>query len=834
MQDSADDPALTPIDQASDRADSGALEALGLTGGVSLNRDSTEPVETSGTALKSDIQPKGRYRLSGEIGRGGMGSILKAIDKDLRRPVAMKVMLHDSSEAQRLRFVEEAQITGQLEHPGIVPVHELGIDKTGRLFFTMKLVDGLSLAEIFKRLRADDPSTVAEFTLTKLVRILVDVANAVAFAHHRGVVHRDIKPANLMIGRFGEVLVMDWGLAKVVGNQKPITARRTRRGDSEAGTARSGSGVKVLQAPPVADLVSSQRSASSLNTLVGTVVGTPAYMSPEQARGDTNRITRRSDVYALGALLYEILTLTPPVRGSTAQSTIAQVIAGRIDPPEQRAPTRDIPSELSAVAMKALKAEPHLRYGSVEEFRSDLELFLDGRAVSAKADSSWETIVKLIRRNRAASVAIITGGLLVTAITVFAFKVNLEARHRAEHQEAQATLARAQAETALEEARSEHTGRSKAERDASEALVFEARYMIDEGRYDKALAAIDLALTFDPQSAKAMLLRGQVLMSRHEFERAAQDLDHYLRLQPADKEAQLLDELSKRGLAEKATPSLDAAISAVLAHQGATRLATLLANSLDQQLALFRKQLDDVWPGAGSNISVLTDGGLSLDGRSLGKLVADLSPLRGLPLKRLFLNDCEGIADLSPLKGMPLESLYLDQCVKIADLSPLAGAHLVHLNLRNCPRVTDFSVLKGMPIEDLDLSECRQFNDLALLASMPLRFLALRGCEHVRDLSPLASLNLRTLNIGNTPIADLRPIAKMKELTQLILLQCPITDLSPLAGLTALNNVYLPSSKPLPGLEVLRKLPALAAVDGMPAATYWRKLDSESGVPSSR
>ncbi len=233
-----------------------------------------------------------RYRIQGEITRGGMGAILRAWDEDLRRHLAMKVILGQVREEETgktppvdrrvlARFLEEAQVTGQLEHPGIVPVHELGLDGEGRVYFTMKLVEGRTFGEVLELVR----ERREDWTQTRALGVIQKVCEAMSYAHAKGVIHRDLKPANVMVGRFGEVYVMDWGLAKILGRD-------------EAGQGR----------------VESERRAareldpgSSMHTLQGDVLGTPAYMPPEQALGRIDEIGPPSDVYAVGAMLYHLL-----------------------------------------------------------------------------------------------------------------------------------------------------------------------------------------------------------------------------------------------------------------------------------------------------------------------------------------------------------------------------------------------------------------------------------------------------------------------------------------------------------------------------------------------
>ncbi|NUP95096.1 MAG: ATP synthase F1 subunit delta [Planctomycetaceae bacterium] len=243
--------------------------------------------------------PVGRsnYQFLGEIARGGMGVILKGHDTDLGRDVAVKVLdkrLADRPEVVQ-RFVEEAQIGGQLQHPGIVPVYELGTMKDERPFFTMKLVKGRTLATLLS-----ERETVGA-NRQRLIAIFESVCQTMAYAHSRGVIHRDLKPANIMVGAFGEVQVVDWGLAKVL----------LRGGTADESRAR----VAQSQFTVLETVRSSKGSSTGTESMIGSVLGTPAYMPPEQASGHVDRLDERADVFALGAILCEILTGSPPYVG---------------------------------------------------------------------------------------------------------------------------------------------------------------------------------------------------------------------------------------------------------------------------------------------------------------------------------------------------------------------------------------------------------------------------------------------------------------------------------------------------------------------------------------
>ncbi len=265
-----------------------------------------------------------KYEIGGLIAQGGMGAILDAHEATTQRTVAMKVMLAHMSEGDVLRFIEEAQITSQLEHPNIVPVHELGVDEHDQVFYTMKLVQGVTLRLVLEKLRAGDAATVAAYPLRRLLIVLMRVCDAMAFAHSRGVIHRDLKPDNVMIGDFGEVLVMDWGLAKVLGGTRTVAAAASA---SESGVRRFAS---------LSGSVRSVREGEDTEfTMAGSIVGTPHYMSPEQARGESETLEEGSDIWALGAILRHILTLEKPVVGETVDEVIENVRAGRLTPPKR-------------------------------------------------------------------------------------------------------------------------------------------------------------------------------------------------------------------------------------------------------------------------------------------------------------------------------------------------------------------------------------------------------------------------------------------------------------------------------------------------------------------
>ena len=298
-------------------------------------------VQPSSAEIPAPADRPARVQMLGEIARGGMGAILKGRDPDLGRDLAVKVLLDAHRDRPELvrRFVEEAQIAGQLQHPGVVPVYELGCFADARPYFTMKLVKGRTLAQLL----ADRQSPEAE--RSRFVGIFEQVAQTMAYAHSRGVIHRDLKPSNVMVGSFGEVQVMDWGLAKVLprgGAVDDATAGRdaTPVEETVIATARSG-------ADPDSDL-----------SRAGSVLGTPSYMAPEQARGEVSAVDERADVFALGSILCEILTGRPAFRGRTSGEIQRKAALGDLADASARLAGCGVDGELVTLARDCLAAEP--------------------------------------------------------------------------------------------------------------------------------------------------------------------------------------------------------------------------------------------------------------------------------------------------------------------------------------------------------------------------------------------------------------------------------------------------------------------------------------------
>ena len=352
----------------------------------------------------------GRYRRRGEIARGGMGAILKVWDDDLKRSLAKKVLLAHPRAADKQgdqslgRFLEEAQVTAQLEHPGIVPVHDLGVDPEDGVYFTMRLVRGRDLRQVFQQVRDGTDG----WNLTRALGVLLKVCEAMAYAHSRGIVHRDLKPANVMVGRFGEVYVMDWGLARVLGKESD----GERRGNTPPPADLTG--VTTLR-----DTLCDPGSDSPLFTQDGSIVGTPAFMSPEQARGELDRVGPASDVYSVGAILYQLLGGRMPYASEDglplANRALQQLLEAPPTPIAQIA--TDSPAELIAICEKAMARDPEQRFADMLEFGEELRAYLEHRVVRSYRTGAVPEFLKWVQRNTAtagALAALVCVGLAAT------------------------------------------------------------------------------------------------------------------------------------------------------------------------------------------------------------------------------------------------------------------------------------------------------------------------------------------------------------------------------------------------------------------------------------
>lgn len=705
-----------------------------------------------------------KYKVLGTIGRGGMGVVHQARDLRILRNVAMKVIKTSSqfSKENVLRFVDEAQLTGQLQHPNIIPVYELALDEYGEVFYTMKYVKGTTLDQVLRRIREGEELAIRKFPLATLLTVFQKICDGVAYAHSMGVVHRDLKPDNVMIGEYGEVLVMDWGLAKKMAS----------------GMHDEHLGDTTPQMPP-SDL-------RGFETLNGLIVGTPPYISPEAARGELDRIDPRSDIYVLGAILYAILTLRPPYPGKEFGELIEQIVTGRFahpttfsqpvsplrpsDPPPpgpdgascvlSHLPGRRVPEGLAAIVVKAMATELEIRYQSVAELQADILSWQGGFAPKAERAGIGRQLILWAGRHKGNVVIFgIFFILLNTALAVFVLSLKHE-RDRAQASAEAANESAAQLSQALTELRG-----------VAPFFAEEAKELVQKKDLDTALARIDSAIRQVPNEAEYYNLRGNILQTLLRWEDAVDAYEEAIERNPNLASANENLALTKK-LMEADGPDKDdhepttadlKALEESLVRQKRLAEANYLTDRFGPDKPLAIKLLREAvardpqfaplleilkGPSLRGHFHRLDDGTFSANLRGVPPVAyrllldhqvfsvsvvflddpnfSDLSLFHGMKLRELWLAGCTRVTDLAPLRDLPLKILNLNR-TGISDLSPLTGMPLVDLSLDGCMKITDFRPLKDCrSLEKLVLP--RNVKNIEFLRSHPtLKFLSSRG-----------------------------------------------------------------------------------------------------------
>jgi serine/threonine protein kinase/Leucine-rich repeat (LRR) protein len=723
----------------------------------------------------------GPYKLLQEIGAGGFGTVWMADqEKPVKRRVALKIikMGMDTKEVIA-RFEQERQALAMMDHPNIARVFDAGATQYGRPFFVMELVRGVKITDY-----CDEQGLSTE----ERIKLFIHVCHAVQHAHQKGIIHRDLKPSNILVTiNDGEAVpkVIDFGVAKAT------------QGNLTDGT---------------------------LFTKFEQMIGTPLYMSPEQAEMTSLDVDTRSDIYALGVLLYELLTGRTPIdTGTMARAGMDEIrrLIRDFDPPRpsQRLKTLDgnelttmakrrhtEPAKLSGslrgdldwIVMKCLEKDRKRRYDTANGLALDLQRHLLNEVVIARPPTTGYLLSKLIKRNKSPFIA----GCTVVMALILGFAVSVWQARRANREADRAV-------TAFDELRA-----------TAPAFAEQARGLAARERYDEAIEKLDYAIKLRPEAAEYLVAKGDLLQCQLKLKEAAEVYREALRVNPglarAETSAKLCEELLVAPLGSDGKLTRASLGKLHLAMQQQQRsaaellpVARLLGEEKALLVATWLERLKDLPISAEKplkdRLTVRDDGLLELDlkgtqiadlatliGMPLGKLVlwdckqlndftplrefrsltyldldstqiADLSPLHGLPLQELWLNATK-VSDLSALRGMKLKTLGVWN-VSVADLSPLAGMPLTEFSASMIPAI-DFSPLKGAPLENFSLGYS-QVRDLSFLADSPIKGLYLHGSDAVRGWALLAGLkSLERLvlprNYRNWPDEELVALAALR------------------------------------------------------------------------
>ncbi len=656
-----------------------------------------------------DGNPQERYTARRKLNQGGMKAIWEVDDHRTARKVAM-ALIQDSriaSEDDIDSFLYEARLTANLQHPNIIPIYDIALDESGNPYFTMKALKGKTLAEIIGKLREGDADSGRQYTRTRLLAIFLKVCNAIDYAHSKGVIHLDLKPSNVIVGDFGDVHVLDWGLSTLV----------THLGEpAEAPVAwHSMDDVSLEDGQTLTRYLEGSAKRRDRKNVVG---GTPGYMSPEQAQGTPADIDFRTDVYMLGALLYEILCHHCPVEGATVKESLQKTVRGGFPDPGRRSPGLRIPPALSAIAMKALATAPDERYPNVAALIQDMLQYQDGYATIAENPTFFTHAALLVKRHKMAVGLITASSMLIAAILANSF-----ASIRRSERIALNALAELQVKNDYIAA--------TARKVAPDYLNLMAREEKDYA-FDAAEQALDTALAFDPALETGWMWKGKMLLCQQRFPEAWSILagNHGHPVQHDAAALTLAKKYKDSGsVPDSAIPQLVADFKSHNVAGGIPRLFHHLNTApfdpasrfpaIAEALRLLNPRIGELkiqWAASGAGWQIDLANNPDLE---------DLTPLCGLRIAALDVGD-SGTVDLNPVAGSALRELRLagTPLTHLFDIDEFAGLEILDLggtrirNLGNIVKYPRLTTLDISRIEDLaippQLLWCRNLKRLTI------------------------------------------------------------------------------------------------------------------------
>ena len=638
-----------------------------------------------------DGNPEERYSASKKLNQGGMKAIWEVDDHRTARKVAM-ALIQDSkiaSEQDIESFLYEARLTANLQHPNIIPIYDIALDENGNPYFTMKALKGETLGEIIKPLRNGNGDYRQRYTRTRLLGIFLKVCNAIDYAHTKGVIHLDLKPSNINVGDFGDVQVLDWGLSTLITHLSDY--------DGEPVSWHSIDEVSLEDGQTLTRYLESSAKRREHKNVVG---GTPGYMSPEQAQGVPSDIDFQTDVYMLGAMLYEILTYHCPIEGGTVKESLQKTVRGDFPPPGERAPELRIPPALAAIAMKAMELDPADRYPNVAALIRDIQKYQEGFATSAENPTFVTHLALLVKRHKMAVGLIAASATLIAAILAQSFTSIKKSERVA-----------LDALAALQE-KNDYIA-ATARQVAPDYLTLMARAE-REHEFAAAEQALDTSLAFDPSLAEGWLHKGRMLLCHQRFSEAWNILsgNHGHPVQKAPPAIRLAKKYKDAGrITDADLPKLTKDFIDYGVAEGIPRLFYHLNRAtfdpetrfpaIAKSLEILNPKIEKVnfkWLAMGS-------GGWMIDLGNNPEL-DDISPLCGLNI--LILNASHtGTPDLNMLTEdglieLRLSGTQLNHLPKLDQLHGLQVLDISKTRIRNITNILKYPKLKSLDIGGID------------------------------------------------------------------------------------------------------------------------------------